>query len=150
MTGRKRSRVAVRFVKTRDDHRSETAEDYVEAVADLVRLHGECRVRDLAAVMGVSHVTVIRIIARLQEAALVETAPYRPITLTPRGERLAARARHRHEIVLAFLAAIGVPEEAARRDAEGMEHHVGDRTLACMETFLAGVRDRVPAKERDV
>jgi len=86
--------------------------------------------------MGVSHVTVTRIISRLQEAELVRTEPYRPIRLTDAGERLAEQARRRHEIVLNFLLALGVPEEDARRDSEGIEHHVGEATLERMRRFV--------------
>jgi DtxR family manganese transport transcriptional regulator len=38
--------------------------------------------------------------------------------------------------VLAFLLAIGVPEPEAQRDTEGIEHHVGQVTLAAMEKFV--------------
>jgi DtxR family manganese transport transcriptional regulator len=127
---------SIPFAKVRRDHATETAEDYVEAVSDIVRRDGVCRVKHLARHMGVSHVTVTRIIARLQDEDLVRTEPYRPIELTARGERLAARCRRRHETVLAFLRALGVPEDDARRDAEGIEHHVGERTLVCMRRFI--------------
>jgi DtxR family manganese transport transcriptional regulator len=125
------------FHKVRSDHASETAEDYVEAVSDIVHRQGECRVKDLARHMGVTHVTVSRVVSRLQELDLVQTEPYRPVRLTAAGERLAASARRRHEIVLAFLRAIGVPEADAQRDTEGIEHHVGPATLDCMAGFLA-------------
>jgi DtxR family manganese transport transcriptional regulator len=51
--------------RTRRDHSLETAEDYVEAVAETVAAHGVCRVVDLARTFAVSHVTVSRIISRL-------------------------------------------------------------------------------------
>ncbi len=126
------------FQKVRADHSTETAEDYVEAVSDIVHRQGECRVKDLSMVMGVTHVTVTRIIARLQSARLVETEPYRPIRLTAAGERLAAAARARHRVVVSFLKSIGVPSEDAERDAEGMEHHVGEATLIAMQRHLDG------------
>lgn len=131
---------AATFRKVRADHATETAEDYVEAVSDILHRHGECRVKDLARHMGVSHVTVTRVIARLQEEELVTTEPYRPIRLTAKGERLAALARQRHETVLAFLLAMGVPEAEARRDTEGIEHHVGQTTLRAMRTLLDQAR----------
>ena len=126
------------FAKVRRDHSFETAEDYVEAISDIVHRRGECRVTHLAQHMGVSHVTVTRIVSRLEQAGLLETAPYRPIRLTAEGERLAAASRRRHETVLAFLLALGVPDADAQRDAEGLEHHVGEETLACMERYLRG------------
>ena len=127
---------SARFEKVRADHATETAEDYVEAIDDIVARRGECRVRDLADVMGVSHVTVVRIVARLAGQGLVETEPYRPVHLTALGSRLAEASRRRHEVVLGFLLALGVPEKDARRDAEGIEHHVSQATLDRMEGFM--------------
>lgn len=124
------------FRKVRADHAAETAQDYVEAVSDIVHRQGVCRVKDLAAHMGVSHVTVSRIVTRLLDEKLVDTEPYRPIRLTARGEQLAAESRRRHEIVYRFLRALGVPEADAGSDAEGIEHHTGTATLACMQRFL--------------
>ena len=131
------SRSADHYSKTRRDHASETAEDYVEAIQDLLQARTRCRVTDLAVEMGVSHVTVTRILSRLVREGLVRKEPYGPVTLTPRGARLARRARERHELVRQFLVSIGVPTPDADRDAEGMEHHLSPRTLACMEAFLA-------------
>jgi DtxR family manganese transport transcriptional regulator len=130
------------FRKGRADHATETAQDYVEAVSDIVHRQGECRVKDLAEHMGVSHVTVSRIIARLLDEQYVETQPYRPIRLTARGERLAAESRRRHEIVFRFLLALGVPEVEAGPDAEGIEHHVGDVTLDRMAAFIGTGKPR--------
>ena len=115
--------------RTRRDHANETAEDYVEAVDDIVRESSSCRVVDLAKRFAVSHVTVTRIVSRLQDQGLLTTAPYRPISLTAKGQRLAAKSRKRHEIVFNFLLAIGVSEEIAAIDSEGIEHHVSPETL---------------------
>lgn len=123
----------LRFRTTRAAHADETAEDYVEAVAELIRRHGEARVKDLAQMMGVSHVTVTRIVARLERQGLVETRPRLPVRLTEAGERLADRARARHEIVLAFLLAIGVGRRQAEIDAEGIEHHVSQATIRAIK-----------------
>jgi DtxR family manganese transport transcriptional regulator len=115
--------------RTRRDHATETAEDYVEAVADFLELQEVCRVTDLARRFGVSHVTVNRIVERLQKEGLLATEPYQPIELTPKGRRLAARCRERHEVVYRFLLSIGVDEPTAAIDAEGIEHHVSPMTL---------------------
>ena len=122
--------------RTRRDHSTETAEDYVEAIADIVGSSGRCRVVDLARRFGVSHVTVTRIVARLQDAGLTQTEAYRPIELTTKGKRLAKRSRERHETVYRFLIAIGVDEKNAAIDAEGIEHHVSPATLDRLEAFV--------------
>ena len=125
----------VRFAKVRADHSSETAEDYVEGISDIIHRQGTCRVKDMAKQMGVSHVTVVRTIARLAKEGLAISEPYRPVRLTAKGERLAARSRQRDEIVLSFLLALGVGPIDAARDAEGIEHHVSPDTLKRMNAF---------------
>ena len=122
---------------TRKEHAMETAQDYAEAIADLGAIHGEARAVDLARRLGVSHVTVIRTVARLQRDGYVSTRPYRSIFLTDKGLRLADESRRRHEIVAAFLRALGVPDAIAQTDAEGIEHHVSPETLAAFERYTA-------------
>ena len=116
--------------RTRSDHATELAEDYVEAIAESMEQTGTCRVVDLARHFGVSHVTVTRTVGRLQEEGLVRTEKYRPIKLTAKGNRLARKTRERHQIVYEFLRSIGLDEKTAAEDAEGMEHHVSPKTLA--------------------
>ncbi|MFO1066852.1 MAG: manganese-binding transcriptional regulator MntR [Pirellulales bacterium] len=123
--------------RTRRDHAAETAQDYVEAVAEFLKAKTECRVTDLARKFGVSHVTVNRIVARLKSEGLVLTEPYRPITLTPKGKRLAEESQRRHDIVYRFLIAIGVDKKNAVTDAEGIEHHVSSATLKRFEAMIA-------------
>ncbi len=101
---------------------------------------GEARVVDLARCLGVSHVTVVRTIARLKRLGLVEAQPYRSLFLTPAGQRLAQASAKRHEIVVNFLLALGVTNAVAQTDAEGIEHHVSKETLAAMERFATRSR----------
>ncbi|MDB6154089.1 MAG: Mn-dependent transcriptional regulator [Chthoniobacteraceae bacterium] len=122
---------------TREQHARETAEDYVELIAELIATTGEARVIDLARRLGVTHVTVGRTIQRLQRNGLVTALPYRSIFLTDAGRALAEASRRRHETVLAFLLALGVPDAVARSDAEGIEHHVSKETLAIFQRYLA-------------
>jgi DtxR family manganese transport transcriptional regulator len=122
--------------QTRREHANETAEDYVEAIADLVAETGEARVVDLAKRLGVTHVTVIRTIARLQKAGFVTAQPYRAIFLTDKGRALAAKSKSRHETVAAFLRSLGIPDHVAEMDAEGIEHHVSPETLAAFKAAL--------------
>jgi len=129
---------ANRFARTRDDHSRERAEDYCEMIAALIRETGEARAVDLAERLGISHVSVGRTIQRLQREGYVTTQPYRSIFLTESGRQLAVAAEERHELVLAFLRALGVGEETAETDAEGIEHHVSEETLAAMRRYLAG------------
>jgi DtxR family manganese transport transcriptional regulator len=122
--------------RTRRDHATEKAEDYVEAIAELIESTGSCRVIDLSERFGVTHVTVIRTVKRLERDGYVRTEPYRPIELTSKGLKLARDCRDRHEVVYRFLLAIGVGAEVAAVDAEGIEHHVSEETLERLRAIV--------------
>ena len=122
--------------RLRRDRAVETAQDYVEAIADLTATQGEARVVDLARRLGVTHVTVNRTLARLQRAGFVNTKPYRAIFLTEAGGKLADESKQRHQTVVSFLRSLGVDERIAELDAEGIEHHVSPETLAAFERLL--------------
>ena len=123
--------------RTRRDHATELAEDYVEAIDDLILETGVCRAMDLVKHFQVTHATVNNAVGRLIRDGYVMSQPYQPIELTAAGKRLAKKARHRHEVVEQFLRKLGVSEQAAKIDSEGMEHHVGKETLAAMQRVLA-------------
>jgi DtxR family transcriptional regulator, manganese transport regulator len=133
---------ATNLSQTRREHATEIAEDYVEAIADLVTETGEARVVDLAKRLGVTHVTVNRTIGRLQKGGFVTSQPYRAIFLTDKGRNLAATCKTRHETVVAFLRSLGIPERVAEMDAEGIEHHVSPDTLAAFTEALRGRRGK--------
>ena len=128
---------AAKFDRIRRAHQSEVAEDYVEMICDLIEETGEARTVDLAARFGVTSPTVNAIVRRLQRENLVETRPYRSIFLTEAGKALAESSRARHQIVRDFLVTIGVPETIAEEDAEGVEHHVSEETLAVFAQITA-------------
>ncbi len=137
-----------RFHSTRRAHRDETAEDYVEAIAQLIEDRQVARVGELAQVMGVSHVTVTRIIARLCKEGLVTTEPRKPIELTDAGRQMAQASHQRHQVVLAFLRAIGVEDRQAQIDAEGIEHHVSAQTLAALRTLTDTLTEPEPGSAK--
>jgi DtxR family transcriptional regulator, manganese transport regulator len=125
------------FKRTRSDHQKELAEDYVELIADIIDERGTARGTDVALRLGVANATVVKMLKRLQEMGLITQEPYRPIDLTGDGWHLAHRGRKRHQIVERFLLTLGVSEETARIDSEGIEHHVSDETLKAMGRFVA-------------
>lgn len=127
---------ASRFGKARSARSATQLEDYVELIADLIAVHGEARATEVAKRLGVTHPTAIKTIARLKREGLVTSRPYRGIFLTESGASLAERVRARHRLIVDLLRAVGVPAEAAEADAEGMEHHASDITLAAFAQFL--------------
>ncbi len=125
------------FATVRQAHESEMAEDYVELIADLIEAQGEARPVDIAERLGVKPPTVTKNISRLKATGLVRRERYRAVFLTEKGQALANSCRRRHRTVVAFLISLGIDRETAERDAEGIEHHVSDATLAAFKAHLA-------------
>lgn len=127
---------ARRHARVRRQHESELAQDYVEAVADVLEAEGAVRVADLQRVFGVSHVTVIRTLQRLEQAELVYREKDGGVGLTGEGTRMASKAAERHQLIKDLLLHVGVPEVTADADAEGMEHHMSRETIEALKAFL--------------
>ncbi len=128
---------ADRFARAREAQSVALLEDYVEMIGDLHAELGEARVADIAARMGIAQPTATKAISRLKREGLATSRPYRGVFLTEVGAVLADRVRTRHRTVVTFLVAIGIPEDVAEMDAEGIEHHVSDQTLTAFETYLS-------------
>jgi len=132
------------FERARAARQTETAEDYVELIADLIAAQGEARLVDLAKRLGVSHPTASKVVERLQREDLVVSKPYRSIFLTVQGEQLARRCKARHQIVTEFLRSLGISHGVAEIDAEGVEHHVSEETIIAFRRFLVSRGVEVP------
>jgi DtxR family manganese transport transcriptional regulator len=125
------------FRQTREARRSALIEDYVELIADLIDDGQEARQVDIAARLGVSQPTVAKMLIRLAAEGLVCRKPYRGVFLSEAGRKVAHESRERHQIVEAFLVALGVSKDIARIDAEGIEHHVSDQTLDAFRRWMS-------------
>lgn len=132
----KNTEASAAFSRTRADHAIEILEDYTEAIAQISKENGKCRVMDLARYFGVSHVSVIQVLQRLKTNNFIETGSHKPIYLTEKGRTLARECANRHSIVLQFLLKLGVTEKTAVLDSEGLEHHISAETLECMKNFI--------------
>jgi DtxR family manganese transport transcriptional regulator len=123
------------FKKVRDAHKTENTEDYLEIIADLLNTKGEARIVDIANKLDIAQATANKTIQRLQNQGFVKKEPYRSIFLTLKGQEVASVSKKRHIIVLTFLKNLGLDAKTAEADAEGIEHHVSDKTLKKMEQF---------------
>ena len=123
------------FEKVRDAHKTENTEDYLEIIADLLNSKGEARIVDIANKLGIAQATANKTIKRLQNQGYVKKEPYRSIFLTLKGQELASVSKKRHIIVLTFLKKLCIDNKTAEADAEGIEHHVSQKTLKKMELY---------------
>ena len=123
------------FKKVRNAHKTENTEDYLELIAELLNMKGEARIVDIASKIGIAQATANKTIQRLQQQGYIKREPYRSIFLTLKGQKIASKSKKRHNIVLNFLLNLGLDKKTASADAEGIEHHVSDKTLKKMEQF---------------
>ena len=123
------------FSKVRRDHKNENTEDYLELIADLLSKKGEARIVDIANSLDIAQATANKTIKRLHLQGYVKKEPYRSVFLTLKGQKIASKAKKRHNIVYNFLINLGVDHKIASTDSEGIEHHVSDKTLIKMEKF---------------
>jgi DtxR family manganese transport transcriptional regulator len=124
------------FKVTRGHHSLESASDYTELVFDLINKNGQARTGEIAQALGVSHVTAVKSIQRLQKLGYLQTDRQKPVELTAKGKKLAVLSKTRHKLLVDFLVAIGVSAKIAEIDAEGAEHHLSKQTFDKMKEFL--------------
>ncbi len=127
--------ITMSFRKVRNAHKTENTEDYLELIAELLNLKGEARIVDIALELGIAQATANKTIKRLQLQGYIKKEPYRSIFLTVKGQQIASKSKKRHNTVFNFLLNLGIDRKTASADAEGIEHHVSDKTLKKMEKF---------------
>ncbi len=123
------------FSKVRNAHKTENTEDYLELISELLTSKGEARIVDIAKQLDIAQATANKTIQRLQNQGFIKREPYRSIFLTVKGQMIASKSKKRHNIVLRFLLNLGLDQKTASADAEGIEHHVSEKTLKKMEKF---------------
>ena len=125
------------FKKVRNAHKTENTEDYLELISELQTIKGEARIVDIANRLGIAQATANKTIQRLQHQGFIKREPYRSIFLSVKGQKIASHSKKRHNTVFKFLLNLGLDEKTASADAEGIEHHVSDKTLKKMNKFNA-------------
>ena len=128
-------KIIMSFRKVRNAHRTENTEDYLELVAELLNSKGEARIVDIAENLGIAQATANKTIQRLHSQGYIKREPYRSIFLTYKGQKIASESKKRHNIVYNFLRNLGLDKNTASEDAEGIEHHVSEKTLRKMDNF---------------
>lgn len=133
MEPKKRSRPARPAISPHSD----STEDHVERIAELVAAKGYARVTDLAEVLDLRPSTVSNMVRRLGERGLVNHERYRGFTLTAEGRAVAARIKARHETLTVLFTQLGLDEESVAAEVEDIEHHLHPRTLALLGKLTA-------------
>jgi DtxR family Mn-dependent transcriptional regulator len=107
---------------------TEAIEDYAKAIYALSReREGPVLNGEVAARLGVTPATATSMLKRLGELGLVDYLPYRGVTLTAAGERVALETIRHHRLIEAYLSqALGMPDDQVHAEAEVLEHHISE------------------------
>lgn len=116
---------------------SESLEDYLETIYQLIERQRFARMKDIADERSVSMASVNSAMKRLAREGLVEHVSRGIVLLTAEGEKLARTIIRRHEFLRDFLVSIlRVPAEIAEKDACSFEHSMSPETFDRMVTFF--------------
>ena len=78
---------------------------------------------------------------RLAELGLVEYVPYKGVSLTPAGEKVALEVIRHHRLIEAYLSeALGMPEDRVHEEAEVLEHYISEELEALIAAKLGEPR----------
>jgi Mn-dependent DtxR family transcriptional regulator len=116
--------------------RSESTEDHLERIQELIEQKGYARVSDLAASLRLSTSAVSNMVRRLARRGYVNYERYRGFTLTPTGRQVARHVKARHKILTEFLELIGLDPETVSHEVEDIEHHLRSETLAVFSKLV--------------
>jgi len=108
---------------------SQSAEDYLERIHELIEEKGYARVVDIASSLEVKQASVTSMVQKLGELGYLNYEKYRGLILTPKGLEVACRIQKRHETLSRFFSLLGLDAKTQKHDIEGIEHHLSAATV---------------------
>lgn len=116
---------------------TESLEDYLEIIYQLVQNSKIARVRDIAIAKDVKTSSVTSALNRLAKEGLVDYQAREYVDLTDKGREFAFRIHQRHTFLKRFLVELlQVDEKTAEQDACSLEHAISLTTLERMASFI--------------
>ena len=109
--------------------RSESTEDHLERIQELVDQKGYARVADIAASLGLSRSAVSNMVRRLAARGFVNYEKYRGFTLTVEGRAVANHIKVRHRTLAELFELLGLSPGTVEQEVEVIEHHLTPETL---------------------
>jgi Mn-dependent DtxR family transcriptional regulator len=111
---------------------SQSAEDYLERIQELIQEKGYARMVDIASSLKVRQASVTSMVQKLGDLGYVNYVKYRGLVLTDKGRGVADKIQRRHETLTRFFSLLGVDAETQQEDIEGIEHHLSPDTVECL------------------
>lgn len=116
---------------------TESVEDYLECIANLVKRDGFVSVAAVADALDLIRPSVSQMIKRLAEMGYLKREAYRGFMLTPKGEAIATAIQARHAALTQLFMRLDLDPHQYQDDIEGIEHHLSDHTLQRLRDLIA-------------
>jgi Mn-dependent DtxR family transcriptional regulator len=120
---------------------SQSAEDYLERIHELIEEKGYARVVDIASSLKVRQASVTSMVQKLGEAGYLNYVKYRGLVLTDKGREVARKIQKRHETLSRFFSLFGLDAETQKLDIEGIEHHLSPATVEMLADLAQYFKD---------
>jgi Mn-dependent DtxR family transcriptional regulator len=122
--------------KVIEEQQTDRMEDYLEVIYELIKKKGYATQADISELLSISSPSVTKMLQKLDETKYLIYEKYRGINLTQEGIDVAENIREKHAVLSEFFKMIGVDDDIANIDAEGIEHHLHSQTLKKLREFM--------------
>jgi DtxR family Mn-dependent transcriptional regulator len=116
---------------------SEAIQDYLKEIYKLLAARERATTTAIARQMGVAPSSATAMLKKLAALGLAEHAPYRGVTLTEAGNRIALEVIRHHRLLEQYLAeTLGVAIDAVHAEADRLEHALSEELEARIDEQL--------------
>jgi Mn-dependent DtxR family transcriptional regulator len=119
-----------------DDRSTESGEDYLVCIFELIEAKGYARVANVAESLAVAEPSASEMIKRLAQKGYLKQEKYRGFTLTGTGMAMARDVHARRRILTAFLQSLDLPKNVIQQDVDGLEHHLSKQTFEQLKLLV--------------
>src|SRR4051812_15862732 len=129
---------------------------YLREIYKLGEGESPVSVTALAKAQGVSAASASAMVKKLSALGLAEHAPYRGVSLTTAGERVALEVVRHHRLLELYLAeALGMPWDRVHEEAEKLEHAISPELSELIAAKLGNPThdphgDPIPTREGEI
>ncbi|HEX3291104.1 MAG TPA: metal-dependent transcriptional regulator [Gaiella sp.] len=116
---------------------SDAIQHYLRGIYNLSSTGGKVSTTGLAREMRVSPASASAMVKKLAALHLVAHAPYRGVSLTPEGERVALEVIRHHRLLELYLAeTLGIDVDEVHDEADRLEHALSEELEARIDEAL--------------
>lgn len=127
---------------------SESLEDYLEAIAELIAVEGHAHTKGIAEKLNVKMPSVTGALRQLEKLNYIIYNTHYPVVLTAEGKAVADEVMRRHRVLKSFFSDIlGLPLEIASETACRIEHVVDENAIRRFVLFTEAIGSRDDARK---